>query len=61
MITPVSMGLDITAVKIDNNNLTVFPVKKLERLEDKYYLVQNNNVHGIYHRDFGFSSEFDNI
>lgn len=55
---PVKVGNEIVEVLLENNEYTVKTTNKLNVPEDKYYLVENNNNYGIYHKDFGLSMEF---
>jgi len=55
---PIRNGKYITEIVFDNNTYEIKAVKKYENLEDKYYFVKKDNNYGIYHKYYGFSSNF---
>ncbi len=60
---PFMIGKDIAEIVLINNSFEVNVAKKLDRLEDKYYLVMKDKNLGVYHRDYGLSFDFcvDNL
>jgi len=48
---PIIIGNSLVEVKIEDMSLVL--VDKLDKLEDKYYMVRKGDNVGIYHKDFG--------
>lgn len=58
-MNPIKNGENL--VEIDIDSLILKDIDFSNKLDEKYYIVKIDNVYGVYHKYYGFSSEIEKI